>query len=918
MELRWGDGVVKYGFLFARYQSPVHNGRWSYPFEPRLDKMPKKLFINKTKIYGLYADTKRWNLLTIVSAAVLCSLGMVPYIYLNTMAESNLPPLSRWIFPALRVTGGFLTATLIQFIIQRRLTILTNQWLDRQRGGPNQDAEKAIANAHPESEREVAPTPTDGVTFFLLIPLLLGILASVVGYVGCFTVVQSAQKPAGPFSWFGLEVGLVFFRLFLWELHPSWSVPTLELVLILDPDPPLPTCNKYDECIEADKVLPLTRASQFLNSITSFVGVIEPFDHPDLTLYYTFTRRGANDTDSLRCEPPRSPRDRVLYITVLDDKKRTTRIYKREGTTDCFYESSVPVSDLQHGLLEAKLGKKIRVEDGNDPIICDDRDIRSRLISHHQSIMDHIHFTIGKPKNIRTREAIRNKWTMLVDPDRVSDREIYWQYCIERGQRMELEGNDVSYERDKSYLTQGWIERKRRSLDRTRGEWIEKYMDWVIESTRKRFDDEKGITRRIPAHEEKVNGKKMAKSDDKGMKSSVVDMDLLSEEWLFSEERWCMEKLLVSEVAAWEQELWKMVEEFAGSLSNRVLKEQVTKEWRGNYWKRINVNIEAMKARMEVSKAKIISNGLENEWRKAEKEIRDHWQKLVENPKHNFNLVDLPYDLEGVTEIIEEHSSVNETQRDGLLRHHDEMQSRLHRELEDIKFRLAQGLENCDKFWSYSSIVPLKHSRTKWLRLKIDSDAENLEVYSRALIENKNAIFISIEFTMKPSVQQNNWIENLIQTRGMRSIYVYVRRESSQSFDAESPIRNGGPSIVIHPAGCPKIFESLLRLDNNSTIKISFKGPSSGNLTLSLTHRSRVSGTTLTMKVAQTSDILELPIPSESSLTLDDITLYPRPSGWPSFEPNEENDLTIRVNSRLWDYFIQDIKLLDEKRKLLL
>jgi len=892
----------------------------SYLLESRLDEMHEELFFNKTKINHVSPNTNQWNFLTIVSAALLCSFGMIPYIYLNTMAESNLPPLSRWIFPAFRVTGGFLTATFIQFIIQRRITILTNQWLDRQRGGPNQDAEKTIANARPDKSERVAPTPTDLVTFFLLIPLFLGILASAVGYVGCFTVIQSAQKPTGPLSWFGLEVGLVLFRWFLWGHNPSWDdPPPLELVLNLDPDPPLPTCNQYDECIEADKVLPLTRASQFLNSITSFAGLIERFDHPDLTLYFTFTRKGVDNAGSLRSESPRTPCDRVLYITVLDDKERTTRIYKREGTTDCFYESAVPVFDLQHGLLETKLGKKIRVEERNDPIIYDDRDIRSRLISLHQSIMDHIHFTIGKPEDFRTREAILTKWTMVVDPDRVSCREIYrqhWTTAIRSARERELEGRDVSYERDKSYLTQGWIEGKRRSLDRTRGEWIEKYMDWVIESTRKRFDDEKEITRRIPAHEEKVNGKKMTTSDDKGMKSSVVDMDLLSEEWLFSEERWCMEKLLVSEVAAWEQELWTAVKDFAGSLSNRVLKEQVRKEWRGNYWKRINVNIEAMKARMEVSKAKKISNRLENEWRKAEEEIRDHWQKLVENTKHSFSLVDLPYNLKSVTEIIEEHSSVNETQRDRLLRHHDEMQCRLHRELEDIKFRLTEdGLENCDKFWSYSSIVPLKHSRTKWLGLKIDSDAENLEVYSRALIENKNAIFIFFEFTMKPSAQQNNWIENVIKTRGMRSIYVYVWRESSQSFDAESPIRNGGPPIVIHPAGCPKISESqsLLCLDNNSTIKISFKGPSSGNLTLSLTHRSRVSGTTLTMKVAQTLDTLELPIPSESSLTLDDITLYPRPSGWPSFEPNEENHMTIRVNSRLCDYFIQDIKLLDEK-----
>jgi hypothetical protein len=33
------------------------------------------------------------------------------------------------------------------------------------------------------------------------------------------------------------------------------------------------------------------RASNFLNSVTSFAGLTEHFDHPDLTLYYTLTRK---------------------------------------------------------------------------------------------------------------------------------------------------------------------------------------------------------------------------------------------------------------------------------------------------------------------------------------------------------------------------------------------------------------------------------------------------------------------------------------------------------------------------------------------------------------------------------------------------------------------------------------------------
>lgn len=70
----------------------------------------------------MYMCHKQWN---VFWTAVLCSLRMVPYIHLNTMAESNLnlPPLA---FPAFRVIGGFLAATVIQLVLQRRIVTPTS------------------------------------------------------------------------------------------------------------------------------------------------------------------------------------------------------------------------------------------------------------------------------------------------------------------------------------------------------------------------------------------------------------------------------------------------------------------------------------------------------------------------------------------------------------------------------------------------------------------------------------------------------------------------------------------------------------------------------------------------------------------------------------------------------------------------
>ena len=83
-------------------------------------------------------------------------------------------------------------------------------------------------------------------------------------------------------------------RLTIWAWNPTWDhAPPLEIILELDEyeHKPLPTCNKDDYEILKYKVLPLTRARDFLKIITSFAGLIEPFSNPDLSFYYTLTRR---------------------------------------------------------------------------------------------------------------------------------------------------------------------------------------------------------------------------------------------------------------------------------------------------------------------------------------------------------------------------------------------------------------------------------------------------------------------------------------------------------------------------------------------------------------------------------------------------------------------------------------------------
>ena len=122
----------------------------------------------------------------------------------------------------------------------------------------------------------------------LLFLLLIGLLASVVGYVRCFSIVQNSASTFGLVSWLCLEAGLSLVRLAIWSL--SDDAPPHEINLKLDEYEPLPSCNKDDAEILEYKVLPLTRARDFLKSITSFVGPFDPEVRNDIFIRFLGTR----------------------------------------------------------------------------------------------------------------------------------------------------------------------------------------------------------------------------------------------------------------------------------------------------------------------------------------------------------------------------------------------------------------------------------------------------------------------------------------------------------------------------------------------------------------------------------------------------------------------------------------------------
>ena len=165
-------------------------------------------------------------------------------------------------------------------------------------------------------------------------------------------------------------------------------------------------------------MLPLTRARDFLKIITSFAGLVEPFSNPDLSLYYTLTRKRSSKKDVKLGE-------QTLYITVFDHKERTTRVYTRDGERETFYstKSDAPLVDVGYFLLEVEIDAKIDAQ--GDPVVSSGSNNLDSLRNHHRSILEYIQYRLGAGDVVTEPYTIENSWTMRVgDTISTSERKI--------------------------------------------------------------------------------------------------------------------------------------------------------------------------------------------------------------------------------------------------------------------------------------------------------------------------------------------------------------------------------------------------------------------------------------------------------------------------------------------------------------
>ena len=856
-----------------------------YIIENRIDALIDELNIDKNRITGVSHKSAAWIVKMIATTALLCAFSITPYIYLNLCANKlNLKKGTIWVFPILRSTGGFITATLIQLLIQRRITALSDEYLVKRNQLDNRDVEAAV---------EKKKYQMDARTWPLLCLLLIGLLASVVGYVGCFSIVQNSASTFGPVSWLCLEAGLSVVRLAIWGWNPARDdAPPLEINLELDKYEPLPTCNKDNTEILEYKVLPLTRARDFLKSITSFVGLIKPFSNPDLSLYYTLTRKRAykksvltrNGNNEPEITEKRELGERTLYITVFDHKERTTRVYTRDDEVETFYstKSDAPLVDVGHFILEVEIDAKI--DSKGDPVCSDSNNLDS-LREHHRSILEHIQYRLGAGDVTKTY-AIENSWTMKAE-DTISTlhrlRGGNGRAVVEKGR--EKERTEESLVSD--YFMHLSIEKERRFLDETRVRWIAHRMDMITKEEKERFQGEMGAEYRV---NKQAVEKKSATNSPEEVK------------WIPGEEQHFMEQLLVFEVREWEQLFWNKFKTFLDQIDNDRVeeKERLTREWRANCWKRLNTQMHAALKRFAVVDMEVKDLFLED--------LGDQWA---------FSISQL---FEGDNPYISSLSELKESIQDK----DEEVRLRLEKEIEDTEFRLKRGsdLGRFDQFWVDDTLFRCRYSRSKWLYLKQRSTVP-LEVYSHALKGNKNITHITfgdIDFDFNLFLRDLPWVTSInpdpsVAIPAMRRDLLFIESNDLKKFAKEVKL-DPSSTYIFSDAGIFDVYSD--KLGGNARVLISFVAPTSGkSLTLRVKHFGEENAP---LEVTLGSTKIQLNPPSKSSLTIDDITLYPIGVSSPSesdhfsFVPEVRNVIFIqfRETDGYHNHILHDIELLDE------
>ena len=377
-----------------------------YKAETRLIEILEEKRIDASENISIQWKSHQWNTSLILCTLLAAALGMAPYAHL--IPKATIP--SPWIFPMFRVLGSCLATISIQFLIQYRVVSLTKsriifmamnrlhsndlttileqfnlnfQWDEDlpaeecltslgQCLGVYRDTVKHVShslattitrvreNLHTQNAMHFPnPTRQHFFTIFFWTILLISLPATVVGYVGCFTLVSSSGEASAPVIWLGVEAALAVLRILLWAWNPKFDEDTeVTVQLKLSDHPPLVTTDKDADLIRlTDGVLSLTPERTFLEWISPYTGPLKPFDSPpNIVLYYTLTGvQVESSLTRLPVEEWRRNRTLYLFMTVLDSSNRTAFSVTHREDNYLVYHDAAVVQNSDTGETQANL-----------------------------------------------------------------------------------------------------------------------------------------------------------------------------------------------------------------------------------------------------------------------------------------------------------------------------------------------------------------------------------------------------------------------------------------------------------------------------------------------------------------------------------------------------------------------------------
>jgi hypothetical protein len=261
----------------------VERNRKLYTAEDKLQRILSKKNILSVTVDPLSRDLLRWNVRLVCITVLLSSFGLLPYVFLITRTLHSRPFHSTWLYPIIRIAGSDMVAISVQFIFQLQLLdelycrirfMATDRFMKRNihslripalwdsnerskkvlqamsaHNFGNDSLEQTIkaglgtwssfsfpptrpmASNFERAETAELVTPPKGplsptiLLHMCRIFLMLGVVLTIVGYIGCFSVVQASPSSdsKGPLVWLVCEALLAIARTLLWASNPKWD-----------------------------------------------------------------------------------------------------------------------------------------------------------------------------------------------------------------------------------------------------------------------------------------------------------------------------------------------------------------------------------------------------------------------------------------------------------------------------------------------------------------------------------------------------------------------------------------------------------------------------------------------------------------------------------------------------------------------